>query len=586
MARANVDSSDEDNLPSLAQLLQRPRPRPAPTHPARANTPTLVPKSKSDQAPARQRVLNRSTFGSRPLLDATAEESRPTPLRKHTDSVKDCDTTIKRTPKRAAAARVNYRSQDHSDAEEVFNDQRSPDPSDDSEDVEQSIWCGDEADASSVDDSESGSESDSDLPVLKPIRKVPIQQPAKDIFESDPILDSPRRRLFAKKDLRDPAPAPGLDDIFKKPLVPVSLARPSPNDRPSSSSSADNDAILRYSPPRRKSPYKVPEASKSIRSSTPPPPKSPVKLKSPSKNIRIPTPPHRESLDAFWAADVVNDWNDQHSPRKKPTAGTSTSPQKTSPIKKDKNVVLERKLFEERKHKLAEEFLNELDQVMTQGKISQMTAESGGIKLVWSKTLNQTAGRANWKTKGTKHIVFIELADKVVDDEDKMVNTLAHEYCHLANYMISGVKDNPHGAQFKAWGAKVSRAFAHRNIEVTTKHSYIIDYKYIWTCTGCSHEYKRHSKSINLAKSRCGICKSQLLQTKPVPRQGQTSEYHIFMKANFNRIKSENAGKSHAVIMELVGKEYREMKAKRSQSDTSKGVKDLTDALDVIELDD
>ncbi|KAK7520045.1 SprT-like family-domain-containing protein [Phyllosticta citriasiana] len=340
------------------------------------------------------------------------------------------------------------------------------------------------------------------------------------------------------------------------------------------------------SPPRRKSPIKVPEASNSTRTSTPPPPppKSPTKLKSPSKKTTIPTPPHQESLDAFWASDVVNDWNDRHSPRKKINAVTNASPQKMNPTKRDKTAILERKLFEERKHKLAEEFVKDLDQAMTRGKISEMAAECGGIKLVWSKTLNTTAGRANWRKEGTKHHATIELADKVIDDEEKMVNTLAHEYCHLANYMISGIRDNPHGAEFKAWGAKVSRAFAHRNVNVTTKHSYIIDYKYIWTCTSCAQEYKRHSKSIDPAKARCGVCKSTILQTKPVPRQGQASEYHVFMKANFNRIKIENAGKSHAVIMELVGKEYRETKAKKSQLDTSKGVKDLADALNFVNL--
>ncbi|KAK8226109.1 SprT-like family-domain-containing protein, partial [Phyllosticta capitalensis] len=351
------------------------------------------------------------------------------------------------------------------------------------------------------------------------------------------------------------------------------------------------------SPPRRKSPIKIPDTSKTSRASTPPPPKSPTKLKSPTKKIRIPTGPHRESVDAFWAVDVVNDWNDQHSPRKrpvippsKPSADNSSTSVKTSPVKspakKDKVAIQKRKSFEECKHRLAEEFIQELDQTISGGRVSEMTAERGGIKLVWSKTLNTTAGRAIWTKEGSHNKATIELAEKVIDDEERMVNTLAHEFCHLLNYMISGIRDNPHGKEFKAWGAKVTRAFAHRNVKVTTKHSYVIDFKYVWTCTCCGNEYKRHSKSIDPARSRCGGCKSQLVQTKPVPRQGQASEYQLFMKANFNRIKSDNPGKSHAVIMELVGKAYREMKAKKDPSDVGKDVEELAGALNFVELDD
>ena len=41
--------------------------------------------------------------------------------------------------------------------------------------------------------------------------------------------------------------------------------------------------------------------------------------------------------------------------------------------------------------------------------------------------------------------------------QDRLVNVIAHEYCHLANFMISGIKDNPHGKDFKEW--YVARSF-------------------------------------------------------------------------------------------------------------------------------
>ena len=112
-----------------------------------------------------------------------------------------------------------------------------------------------------------------------------------------------------------------------------------------------------------------------------------------------------------------------------------------------------------------------------------MADSTGGIRIIWSKKLSSTAGRANWRREIIRsknadelvsntchrHHASIELAEKVIDDEgqlspnptslrdkltsfqDRLVNVIAHEYCHLANFMINGVKDNPHGKEFKEW---------------------------------------------------------------------------------------------------------------------------------------
>lgn len=61
-----------------------------------------------------------------------------------------------------------------------------------------------------------------------------------------------------------------------------------------------------------------------------------------------------------------------------------------------------------------------------------MAEPTGGIKIVWSKKLSTTAGRANWRREGLRskdadgtlstllsyhHHASIELAEKVIDDE-------------------------------------------------------------------------------------------------------------------------------------------------------------------------
>jgi predicted SprT family Zn-dependent metalloprotease len=258
-----------------------------------------------------------------------------------------------------------------------------------------------------------------------------------------------------------------------------------------------------------------------------------------------------------------------------------TSPNKRNQGAPERQTYEAKKVFAQKKHEIANAFLRELDQSIADGKVSEMAALTGGITIIWSKKLNTTAGRANWKRETTKatilgaedkaetkityrHYASIELAEKVIDDEERLLNVIAHEFCHLANFMVSGVRNNPHGKEFKSWALKCSRQFGDRGIIVTTKHSYDIDYKYIWECTNCGTEFKRHSKSIDPSKHQCGTCKSKLVQTKPVPRpNATTSEYQLFVKENMKKVKEQNPGSPQKQIMTLVGKMYQEHKVSK-----------------------
>ncbi|KAI9052538.1 hypothetical protein LZ554_003881 [Drepanopeziza brunnea f. sp. 'monogermtubi'] len=343
---------------------------------------------------------------------------------------------------------------------------------------------------------------------------------------------------------------------------------------------------LRYSPTKSQSrktykeaPFVTPPGSPALQ---------PRKLQSPKKELlRIPATPHRQSMDNFWKQDVVNDWNDEYSPLKVLQPKPNPLPKehlypKKSPGKLDREAKEAKKAFSQTKHALADSFLTELDAKITNGEIARLAASTGGVKIIWSKKLNTTAGRANWKRETVKpapgstdvklihrHHATIELAEKVIDDEGRLLNVLAHEFCHLANFMVSGIKTNPHGKEFKAWAAKCSRHFGDRGIEVTTKHSYSIDYKYVWECVNCSTEFKRHSKSIDPSRHQCGSCRSKLVQTKPVPRANagtsKVSEYQLFVKENMKRLREENPGSPQKDIMGLVGKGYQAFKASKLQ---------------------
>ncbi|KAJ5814728.1 hypothetical protein N7474_006505 [Penicillium riverlandense] len=334
-------------------------------------------------------------------------------------------------------------------------------------------------------------------------------------------------------------------------------------------------------PTRSGSEREASSQSQTAKPQTPPatPPRG--RLRSPTKDkIRIPPTPHRESVDAFWNQEETNDWIDQHSPHKEKFSGCSViellqefeesecedednsknssiisvEPETVSPIKATKTpsksalkkAEAERKRelrarrmsFDAKKGGLAENFLRVLDDAAADGGVRRLAESTGGVKIVWSKTLKTTAGRAHWKGERMRpssssssesdgpryrHHAMIELAERIIDNEDRLLNTLAHEYCHLANYMISNVHKNPHGPSFKQWGRKCSDVMSDHpiyggRITVTTKHNYKIDWKYVWACEGCAVTYGRHSKSIDTTRSRCGACAGHLVQIKPKPR--------------------------------------------------------------------
>ncbi|KAI9888708.1 MAG: hypothetical protein M1814_006519 [Vezdaea aestivalis] len=200
---------------------------------------------------------------------------------------------------------------------------------------------------------------------------------------------------------------------------------------------ASGGESAKYLDPRRE------DKRSSARASTPPSnlPRMIPTLTSPKKLPRIPQSPHRQSSDAFWSQATMNDWNQEYSPKKKLDEAVQSRPASPSKAigKESAKSMLERKRdFNSKKVALAEEFLKELDCTVAAGQVQELTRTSGGVRIVWSKTLNTTAGRANWKRVALKsssdqaaannaikskttyqHIASIELAEKVIDDEGK-----------------------------------------------------------------------------------------------------------------------------------------------------------------------
>ena len=320
---------------------------------------------------------------------------------------------------------------------------------------------------------------------------------------------------------------------------------------------------------------------------------------SPIKESVLTSPRKKDILRFILHSDDEDDHDDEDRAASPSPTKFTTSPIK-SPSKKSlqaekRAIKLARQSFEAQKHELAISFLDALDDRITESQLKQLTQSTGGIMINWSNTLRSTAGRAHWRCTTIKtnssssntsdgpspsfidltqqqgpakkhHHASIELASKVITTRTRLLNTLAHEFCHLANFILSNETKKPHGPSFKMWANKVTKAFARdaifcgedrEKVVVTTTHSYDIEFKYRWVCAGkrekpmsveelirglddaegwegfvgrladdgCGETYGRHSKSVDPRTARCGKCEAgMLVQVKPRPRRQGSPE--------------------------------------------------------------
>lgn len=106
------------------------------------------------------------------------------------------------------------------------------------------------------------------------------------------------------------------------------------------------------------------------------------------------------------------------------------------------------------------------------------------MKLVWSDKITSTAGYCKYSSRDLS--CEIHISTKVCNDAERLRDTLAHEMCHAAAFLVSRCNDN-HGPIWKSWTRKVNFTFRHIP-KITITHSYSITKKFIFRCTRCHLE--------------------------------------------------------------------------------------------------
>ncbi|CAN0260349.1 unnamed protein product, partial [Hapterophycus canaliculatus] len=136
--------------------------------------------------------------------------------------------------------------------------------------------------------------------------------------------------------------------------------------------------------------------------------------------------------------------------------------------------------------------------------------------------------------------------------------TLLHELCHAAAWVVDHKSKPPHGDHFWAWANRAK--VVHPGVPVTTCHSYAINYKYRYVCIGggsadgdvavgvregggCGAEIGRHSKSIDVDRQVCGRCKGRLALFGTHGKDGKLKKpraatgFSLFVKERYADVK-------------------------------------------------
>uniref|UniRef100_T1J8F3 SprT-like domain-containing protein n=1 Tax=Strigamia maritima TaxID=126957 RepID=T1J8F3_STRMM len=172
----------------------------------------------------------------------------------------------------------------------------------------------------------------------------------------------------------------------------------------------------------------------------------------------------------------------------------------------DPDAIIYRNSFKNHKDVLANKLFTLFNNKIFEDQLSH------DMEINWNTRMTQTAGFCRCKKDRQTGIrsAKIELAPKVVDNADRLRDTLIHELCHAAVWVINGIH-NGHGKIWKNWTRKASCAFPELP-PIGVCHSYAIHTKFTYKCTRaeCTYKIGRHSKSIDTTKKCCPYCSSKL----------------------------------------------------------------------------
>ncbi|OAF64360.1 HMG box-containing protein C19G7.04, partial [Intoshia linei] len=205
--------------------------------------------------------------------------------------------------------------------------------------------------------------------------------------------------------------------------------------------------------------------------------------------------------------------------------------------------------------------------------IFQINNLSSLLSTSWNKRLIKTSGRCIGKKNvkcGEKIITcHIELSCKVCDSPDRIRDTLLHEMCHGAVFLIDKDIHHGHGHLWKKYVIKSKSVFSKIPV-VETCHSYAINYKFYYRCENCQLQEGRFKRNLKVENGGCSKCNGKIVVLieekknkknliKFEPRK--ISSFAQYVKENYSTIKTRNE-KSHKDVMKQLSEMFNKNKPK------------------------
>ncbi|XP_054262924.1 germ cell nuclear acidic protein-like [Macrosteles quadrilineatus] len=204
------------------------------------------------------------------------------------------------------------------------------------------------------------------------------------------------------------------------------------------------------------------------------------------------------------------------------------------------------------------------------------------LLIQWNSRMTSTSGycynkriyRGNEILRSSRIVLSI----KILDRADRLRDTLIHELCHAATWIINATSDG-HGPIWRSWADKANRRFPELPV-IKRCHDYAISTKFTYKCMSCGYSIGRHSKSLDTERKRCGFCygKFQVFVTAKMATDSVTSGsdsvktprnptgFALFVKENYAIVKKEN-NVPHAQVMKLLSQKFAEVKISKQNTD-------------------
>ncbi|CAI9624138.1 unnamed protein product, partial [Staurois parvus] len=212
--------------------------------------------------------------------------------------------------------------------------------------------------------------------------------------------------------------------------------------------------------------------------------------------------------------------------------------------------------FKQKKHELAPRLYSLYNRTIFDEQLPD------NLEILWNKKMRKTAGycvTGERKLPALQRYARIELSEKVCDSADRLRDTLIHEVCHAATWLINGVRDG-HGQYWRFYARKST--LIHPELPMVTRcHTYEINYKFTYECSRCKNTIGRHSRSLDTERFVCALCKGKLVLQTATRKDGspattQLTPFAKFVKENYGSTKREMTGMSHAEVMRKLGADF------------------------------